>query len=192
MPDMRFLLWSPQGATLYLGWSETQRRKDGRMTISQGSKLPEGNLLRMGANGPEAVDIGAKLKGRKVVIFGLPGAYTGTCTTAHLPSFIRTKAGFDAKGVDEIICIAVNDPFVMDSWGKSTGAAEAGITLLGDSDSSFTTAIGMNFTAPPAGFFDRAKRYALYAEDGVVKILHHGDVAGSCEISGGEALLAAI
>lgn len=162
------------------------------MTISEGKTLPGASLLRIGASGPEAVDLGAKLKGRKVVIFGLPGAFTGTCTSAHVPSFIRTKAGFDAKGVDEIICISVNDPFVMKAWGEATGAAAAGITLLGDADAAFTRAIGMAFSNPAVGFADRSKRYALLAEDGVVKVLHLEANPGVCETSGGEAMLAAI
>lgn len=162
------------------------------MSISVGAALPEAKLLQMGANGPEAVDLAAKLKGRKVVIFGLPGAYTGTCSSAHVPSFIRTKAGFDAKGVDEIICVSVNDPFVMKAWGEVTGATAAGITMLGDADSSFTKAVGMNFSAPAVGFADRSRRYALYAEDGVVKVLHAEESPGTCDISGGESMLQAI
>lgn len=162
------------------------------MTITEGKTLPGASLLRIGASGPEAVDLGARLKGRKVVIFGLPGAFTGTCTSAHVPSFIRTKAGFDAKGVDEIICIAVNDPFVMKAWGEATGATAAGITLLGDADGGFTRAIGMAFSNPAVGFADRSKRYALYAEDGVVRVLHLEVNPGVCETSGGEAMLAAI
>ena len=162
------------------------------MTIATGSKLPDATLFKFGANGPEQVKIAGLLEGRKVVIFGLPGAYTGTCTTAHVPSFIRTKAGFDAKGVDEIICISVNDPFVMKAWGESTGATAAGITFLGDATGEFTKAIGLNFSAPPAGLIDRSKRYALYAEDGVVKTLHLEESPGVCEISGGESLLADI
>ena len=159
------------------------------MTISVGAKLPDAALHVMGANGPEAVSLASKLAGRKVVIFGLPGAYTGTCTTAHLPSFIRNREKFAAKGVDEVICIAVNDAFVLKAWGESTGATAKGITILGDVDASFTKAIGMEFTVPGIGFFDRSKRYALYAEDGVVKVLNHGQETGACEISGGEALL---
>ena len=162
------------------------------MTITVGSTLPNASLMQMGANGPETVDLSAKLKGRNVVIFGLPGAYTGTCTTAHVPSFIRTKAGFDAKGVDEIICLSVNDPFVLKAWGESTGATAAGITMLGDSDSAFSQAIDMILHLPHIGLNNRSKRYALYAVDGVVQVLHHGEESGQCEISGGEALLAAI
>ena len=162
------------------------------MTISAGSKLPAATLQQFGANGPEAVDLATKLAGRKVVIFGLPGAFTGTCTTAHLPSFIRTRDKFAAKGVDEVICVAVNDAFVMKAWGESTDATAGGITLLADVDSAFTKAIGMEFTAAAVGFFDRSKRYALYAEDGVVKVLNHGQETSACEISGGEALLSEI
>ena len=162
------------------------------MTISVGDKLPAAQLLAMGERGPEAVQIADRLTGRKVVIFGLPGAFTGTCTTAHVPSFIRTAAKFKAKGIDEIICVSVNDPFVMKAWGETTGAAAAGITMLGDAESAFTTAIGLNFSAPPAGFVNRSKRYALYAENGVVRVLHLEEGRDTCEVSGGEALLAAI
>lgn len=162
------------------------------MTIAVGSSLPEATLLQMGPNGAEGVALSSKLKGRKVVIFGLPGAYTGTCTTSHVPSFMRVADKLRAKGVDEIICVAVNDPFVMKAWGESTGAAAKGITFLGDGDASFTKAIGMEFTVPNLAFYDRSKRYALYAEDGVVKVLNHGQETGACEISGGETMLAAI
>ncbi len=162
------------------------------MAISVGDTLPDATLLTMGANGPESVPLHTKLKGRKVVIFGLPGAYTGTCTTAHVPSFIRTKDAFAAKGVDEIICVSVNDPFVMGAWGASTGASDAGISMMGDADGSLTAAMGVDFTAPPVGLIGRSKRYALYAVDGVVQVLHMEESPGVCEASGGEAMLAAI
>ena len=162
------------------------------MTIAAGDTLPDATLLRMGENGPETVALSSLTKGRKVVIFGLPGAFTGTCTTAHVPSFIRTASAFADKGVDEIICVAVNDPFVMKAWSDATGAAQGGVTMLGDAASEFTTAIGMNFTAPPAGFHDRSKRYALYAEDGAVKVVNLEESPGQCEISAGETLLAQI
>jgi len=162
------------------------------MTISVGETLPDATLIRMGDGGPEQLSLRARVAGRKVVIFGLPGAYTGTCTTAHVPSFIRTMAGFAAKGVDEVICVSVNDPFVMKAWGDSTGASTAGIAMLGDAEGQFTRAIGMEFTAPAVGLIGRSKRFALYAEDGVVKVLHLEDNPGVCDISGGETLLAAL
>lgn len=165
---------------------------DVKMALSVGTKLPGATVARIGDNGPEAVEMAAKLKGRKVVLFALPGPFTGTCSNAHVPSFIRTKAGFDAKGVDEVICLAVSDPFVVKAWGEATGATAAGITMLGDMNSDFTKAVGMNFSNPAIGFHDRSKRYALYAEDGVVKVLHVEENPGVCETSGGESMLAAI
>ncbi|MEM7319646.1 MAG: peroxiredoxin [Pseudomonadota bacterium] len=160
--------------------------------ISVGDKLPEATMYTLGAEGPETVSLGDKLNGRKVVLFGLPGAYTGTCSTAHVPSFIRTKDQFAAKGVDEIICVSVNDPFVMNAWGEATGATAAGLTMLGDSLSDFTGAIGMQFSAPPAGLTDRSKRYSMLVEDGVVTALSVEDNPGVCEVSAGEALLDAM
>jgi cytochrome c peroxidase len=162
------------------------------MSISVGDTLPDANLVRMGASGPEQVTMASLTTGRKVVIFGLPGAYTGTCTTAHVPSFMRTKPGFDAKGVDEVICLSVNDVFVMAAWGQSTGATEAGVSMVGDAAAEFTKAIGMEFSAAPVGLIDRSKRYAMYAEDGTVKVLHAEENPGVCDISAGEALLAAL
>lgn len=162
------------------------------MTIAQGDKLPAATLLRLGAEGPEAVDLASLLKGRKVVIFAVPGAFTPTCHSAHMPSFIRTKGDLAAKGVDEIVCVAVNDPFVMDAWAKATGADKAGITVLSDGDASFTKAIGLDFSAPPAGLVDRSKRYAMVVDDGVVSILHLEESPGVCETSAGEAIVAAL
>jgi peroxiredoxin len=162
------------------------------MAIKEGDKLPEVTLLQMGENGPEGVPLADKLKGRRVVIFAVPGAFTPTCHSAHVPSFVRTRDQFAEKGVDEIICISVNDPFVMQAWGEATGADAAGITMLSDGMAEFTKAIGMDFTAPPAGLVDRSARYAMYAEDGVVKVFHKEEGPGTCEVSGGEAMLAAI
>ena len=159
--------------------------------ISVGASLPAGRLFHVGANGPETIDIEARTKGRKVVIFAVPGAFTGTCTTAHVPSFIRTADKFREKGVEEIICISVNDPFVMKAWAEATGGDKAGITFAGD-DGSYTKALGLSFDVPAVGLLGRSKRYAMLVEDGIVKVLHLEDNSGVCEISGGEALLAAI
>ncbi len=160
------------------------------MTISTGDSLPDATLLTIGENGPEEVKLSDKTSGRKVVIFALPGAFTGTCTNAHVPSFIRTKDAFTEKGVAEIICLAVNDPFVMDSWAEATGAKAAGLTMLADSASDFAKAAGLNFTAPPVGFYDRLKRCAMIVDDGTVTALHIDENPGVCEVSAGEALLA--
>lgn len=159
------------------------------MRVTVGDRLPDANLLRLGENGPEPVALAEVLRGRKVVVFGLPGAFTGPCTTAHMPSFVRTAADFAEKGVEEIICIAVNDPFVLSAWGKATGAEEAGIALLGDAECSFTKAIGMTFSAPQIGLIDRAVRYSMLVEDGVVKLLNTENSPGACELTAGENLL---
>ena len=162
------------------------------MTISQGDTLPDATLIQMGSEGPEEVQLRDKLKDRKVVIFAVPGAFTPTCHSAHVPSFIRTKDQFDAKGVDEIICISANDPFVMKAWGEATGADKAGITMLADAQSEFTDAIGMRFDAPPAGLIGRSLRYAMLVEDGKVTILNREENPGQCELSAGEGLLDAM
>ncbi|MEO3413504.1 peroxiredoxin [Roseovarius sp. CAU 1744] len=162
------------------------------MSISTGDKLPQATLMQIGAEGPETVSLDDKTNGRKVVIFAVPGAYTPTCHSAHVPSFIRTKDALAAKGVDEVICVSVNDPFVMKSWGDATGAGAAGITMLSDADASFTKAIGMDFDAPPAGLLSRSKRYAMLVEDGTVSLLQAEENPGVCEVSGGEALLDAM
>lgn len=161
------------------------------MTITVGEKFPSAQLVTMGDKGPEMVDLAARTKGRKVIVFGLPGAFTGPCSTVHIPSFIRTAEAFRAKGIDEIICIAVNDPFTLKAWGESTGAAAAGITMLGDAESKLTHALGMEFTAPHLGLIGRSNRYAVVLEDGVVTHANI-DKPGTCEISTGDALLVAI
>ncbi|RMD47591.1 MAG: peroxiredoxin [Alphaproteobacteria bacterium] len=162
------------------------------MTIAVGERLPEAQLLEMTEQGPRPVALGELTRGRTVVIFGLPGAFTGTCTNAHVPSFMRNMEALRARGVDEVICVSVNDPFVMGAWGQATGASGAGIRMLADADGSFTRAIGMAFDAPPVGLYGRSQRYALLARDGVVEILNHEPDAGVCDLSAGEAMVAAL
>jgi cytochrome c peroxidase len=160
--------------------------------ISAGETLPDATLTVMGENGPEQIQMADKVTGRKVAIFAVPGAFTPTCHSAHVPSFIRTKDQFFAKGVDEIICISANDPFVMQAWGEATGANAAGITMMADAESAFTDAIGMRFDAPPAGLIGRSLRYAMLVEDGVVTLLNMEENPGQCELSAGEGLLDAM
>jgi len=159
------------------------------MSLSIGDKLPSASLGRLGADGPEQVDLNALIAGKKAVIFAVPGAYTPTCSSAHMPGFVRNAEKLRAKGVDEIICISVNDVFVMKSWGDAMGATDVGIHSLADGDSSFTKAIGMDFSAPPVGLIDRSKRYAMIVEDGTVTALNAEAAPGVCDISGGETIL---
>ncbi|MFB2533407.1 peroxiredoxin [Paracoccus sp. p4-l81] len=158
------------------------------MTIAKGDTLPAATLLKLGENGPEAVELASLTGGKRVVIFAVPGAFTPTCTKSHMPSFIETADQYAAKGVD-LVCVSVNDPFVTDAWAKSTGADKAGITVLADAEGAFTKAIGMDFTAPPAGLIGRSKRYAMLVEDGKIAALHLEDNPGECSVSGGSSML---
>ena len=162
------------------------------MTISVGEKIPAGSLMLAGSDGISEIPMGERLAGKSVVIFGLPGAYTGTCSTAHVPSFIRTMDKFKAKGVDEVICVSVNDVFVMKAWGEVTGANAAGIVMASDPDASFTQALGLDFAAGFVRGAPRSLRYALHAVDGVVKVLNLEDNPGACTVSAGEGLLEAM
>ena len=161
------------------------------MTISTGETLPDATLQKIGADGPEAVSVKDLTEGRKVVIFAVPGAFTPTCHSAHVPSFVRSMDALKQKGVDEVVCISVNDAFVMKSWGEATGATEAGITMLADGMGEFTEKLGLSFDAPPVGLKGRSKRYAMMVEDGVVKVFHP-ETGSGCEISGGEAMVEAL
>jgi cytochrome c peroxidase len=162
--------------------------KDEVRVIAEGDALPEATLLRIGPNGPEQVSLHGILKGRRVILFAVPGAYTPTCDSAHMPSFVRTADQFREKGIDEIVCVSVNDAHVMRYWGQSTGATAAGILLLADPEAAFTSALGLVFSAPATGMLNRSRRYAMRVEDGVVTSFHL-EKPGVCEVSTGEAML---
>ena len=162
------------------------------MTLDVGDTIPDAQLLRIGSDGPEAVSIRDYVAGRKVVMFAVPGAFTGTCSTIHVPSFMRVRDDLGDKGIDEVICIAVNDPFVMKAWGDATGGAEGGITFLADPASEFSMATGRFSNFPPHGMLNRAKRFAMVVEDGKVVSMHAEDRPGVCDISAGENVLATL
>lgn len=159
------------------------------MPISVGDMLPDATLMVLGANGPETVELSSLTKGRKIVLSGLPGAYTGPCTTAHIPSYIRTIEDLKAKGVDDVVCVIVNDPFVAAAWGESTGATEAGIRILCDPEGTLITGMELDFTAPPIGLIGRSQRFAMIIEDGKVTHLDVEPDGGVCNVSSGETLL---
>ena len=159
------------------------------MSISAGDSIPFTTFLKSVDFKIEQVDGETLFTGRNVVLFALPGAYTATCDSQHVPSFIRVADALRAKGVDEIVCLATNDPWVMEAWGKSTGGVDAGISFLSDPESKFTAAIDMIMDVPAVGFHQRSKRYSMYVKNGVVEIYNPEIERGTCEISGGEALL---
>lgn len=160
--------------------------------VAVGDRIPSVKLPYQVGDDVHQFDLGEALKGRKAVIFGMPGAYTATCSAAHLPSLIRTADAFRAKGVDEVIVVVVNDVRVTEHWGRTSGATDKGIKILADWDSELTKALGLGFTVPAIGFKDRMQRCALYVEDGVVRILQMEEQTGVCDLTAGETLLDAI
>lgn len=139
------------------------------MTIKAGDKIPAATLKIMGEKGPRDITTEELFAGKKVVAFAVPGAFTPGCSNTHLPGFIVSADKIKAKGVDSIICLAVNDAFVMDAWGKTQNAEE--ILMVADGNGTFTRAIGMELDGSQYGLGMRSKRYAMIVEDGVVKYL---------------------
>ncbi|MCS6987394.1 MAG: peroxiredoxin [Sphingomonadaceae bacterium] len=141
------------------------------MPIAKGDRVPTATLMRMGPNGPEPVVTDDLFRGRTVALFAVPGAYTPTCSARHLPGFIEKADEIRAKGVDEIVCVAVNDVFVMDAWGKSAGA-DGKVTMLADGNGEFTKALGLEMDASRFGMGLRSQRYSMLVKDGVVAELN--------------------
>jgi len=139
------------------------------MSIKVGDRLPEAKFTVMGQGGPKPVSSGELFKGKKVVLFAVPGAFTPTCSEAHLPGFVGLADEIKAKGVTTIACTAVNDVFVMDAWAKSRGAQD--ITMLADGNGDFAKALGLNLDLSPFGLGVRSQRYAMVVDDGVVEYL---------------------
>ena len=158
------------------------------MAISPGERIPEATFHVMTAEGPTAMSSEDVFAGKKVVLFAVPGAYTPTCHMKHLPGFIEHAADFKAKGVDTVACTAVNDPFVLDNWAKTTGA-ENKILFLADGNADFARAVGADLDASAFGLGTRSKRYAMLVEDGVVKSIHIEDVPTEVTASSAETLL---
>lgn len=159
-----------------------------RMALQVGDRLPEAVFLEFTGGQPAEVRSAEVFAGR-VAVFAMPGAYSRTCDGAHMPSIVRTAEAFRDEGVDRIVVIAVNDPFVMSAWGQSSGATDKGIRMLSDASGAFTRAVGMEFDAPPIGFFGRSRRYGMLVEDGAVAALGIEESRSECSMSGGEALL---
>lgn len=158
------------------------------MTIKVGDKIPSVMLKQLTANGMQDLSTDSLFNGKNIVMFALPGAYTPTCSAKHLPGYVNHLNDFKAKGI-EVACLSVNDPFVMKSWAD-LNAAE-GITMLPDGNCSLTKALGLEMDGTGYGLGIRCQRFALYAENGVVKFLAV-EKPGAFEVSSAEAVLAAI
>ena len=155
------------------------------MTIAVGDKIPEATL-NMLKDGVQAVDTHELFDGRKVLMFAVPGAFTPTCSAKHLPGYVEKMAEFEKRGVD-VACLAVNDAFVMGAWAKDQNVPE-GLHMLADGNGAFTRALGLELDATKFGMGHRSKRFALYAEDGVVKQLLV-EAPGEFKVSSAEHVL---
>ncbi len=156
------------------------------MAIQEGEKLPEATMHLMGERGPKAVTTAELFADKTVVVFAVPGAFTPTCSQAHLPGYVVNADKLKAKGVDSILCISVNDAFVMDSWGKEHNAGD--LLMVGDGNGDFTRALGLEMDASGFGLGTRSQRYAMVVNDGVVTKLAVED-AGAFAVSKAEAIL---
>ena len=156
--------------------------------IKVGDKLPEAKFAVMTAEGPAEKSTADIFKGKKVVLFAVPGAFTPTCHKNHLPGFLANADKIKAKGIDTIAVTGVNDVFVMDAWKKNTDA-DGKIEFLADGSAAFASAIGLTVDLGARGLGTRSQRYAMLVEDGVVKTLNLEDQPGKADISGAENLL---
>jgi peroxiredoxin len=157
------------------------------MTIKVGDKMPSVTLRYLTAEGIQAVSSDDYFKGKTVAVFGVPGAYTRTCSSRHLPGYIANAGALKAKGIDEIACVSVNDAFVMDAWGKEHDAGGK-VTMLGDGSCELTEALGLTVDRTSAGMGTRSQRYSMVVKDGSVSELNV-EPSGEYGVSSAETML---
>ena len=158
------------------------------MTVKVGDKVPQGIFTVMKADGPGGLTADELFAGKKVVLFSVPGAFTPTCSKEHLPGFVQQAGAIKAKGVDTVACLAVNDAFVMDAWGKSA-AAGGKVLMLADGNGEYTKALGLELDASGFGMGTRGQRFAMVVEDGVIAQLFVEEPM-QFKVSSAEAVLA--
>lgn len=156
------------------------------MTIAVGDKLPDVKLVKATENGPEAVQSADYFKGKRVALFSVPGAFTPTCSAKHLPGFVEKAEELKAKGIDEIVGTAVNDPFVMGAWNKASGSSD--ITMLADGNADFAKAVGLTMDGSGFGLGLRGQRFSMVVNDGVVEQLHV-EAPGEFKVSSAEYMI---
>ena len=157
------------------------------MTIAVGQKVPSVKIKQKTQEGVKDVSTDEYFAGKKVVVFGLPGAFTPTCSAKHLPGFIEKHPDLKGKGIDKVACVSVNDAFVMEAWGRAQGA-EGKVDMLADGNGDLTRALGLEMDATGYGMGKRSKRYAMVVDNGVVKAISV-EQPGQFEVSSAEAVL---
>lgn len=158
------------------------------MTILVGDRLPAATLFEMTDNGRQSRTVEELTRGKRVVIIGLPGAFTPTCSTRHVPSYVERYPQLKSRAIEEVLCVSVNDPHVMRAWGKTLGVEDK-VRMLGDGNAEFTKALGLAADRSADGMGIRSRRYSLFADDGVVKALNLEE-PGKFEVSDAATLLA--
>ena len=157
------------------------------MTIKAGDKMPSGTLKRMTKEGPKDISTDELFKGKTVVLFSVPGAFTPTCDAKHLPGFVQLADPIRAKGVDTIACMAVNDVFVMNAWGKAQGVGDK-VLMLADGNGEYAKALGLELDASGFGMGTRGQRFAIVVRDGVATRVEV-EAPGQFKVSAAEAIL---
>jgi peroxiredoxin len=157
------------------------------MTINVGDKIPAMTLIKATADGPAPLATADLFGGRTVALFSVPGAFTPTCSARHLPGYVENAAAMKAKGVDEIVCVSVNDAFVMAAWGKSAGAGD-NVTMIADGNGDFSKALGLTFDGSAFGMGLRGQRFSMIVKDGVVTELNI-EPPGAFGVSSAEHLM---
>lgn len=160
------------------------------MTIKVGDKIPEAILKCIGSDGIVNIEVEKHFSNKKIVLFSVPGAFTPTCSAKHLPGFVEYSSDILSKGVDEIICISVNDPFVMNAWEKDQNS-KGKVTLLADGNGDFTEALGLSFDGSGFGLGKRGQRFVIIIDKGIIVHLAI-EKAGSFEVSSAESVLKAL
>jgi peroxiredoxin len=156
------------------------------MTIAVGDKLPDVKLIKATAEGNQPVQTAEYFKGKRVALFSVPGAFTPTCSAKHLPGFVEKAADLRAKGIDEIVCTAVNDPFVMKAWGAQSGSAD--VTMLADGNGDFAKALGLVMDGSGVGLGQRGQRFSMVVNDGTVEKLNV-EAPGEYKVSAADYML---
>ena len=157
------------------------------MTIKVGDKIPSATLRTMGAQGPQNVTTDELFKGKKVALFAVPGAFTPTCSTKHLPGFVNNAEALKAKGVNSIVCLSVNDAFVMGAWGKDQKVGDK-VKMVADGNADFAKSLGLTMDGSGHGMGTRSRRFSMVVENGVVTKLNV-EAPGAFEVSSAEAML---
>ena len=160
------------------------------MALKVGDKIPEAILKCLGRDGIVNIEVGKHFSNKKIVLFSVPGAFTPTCSAKHLPGFVEYSSDILSKGVDEIICISVNDPFVMNAWEKDQNS-KGKVTLLADGNGDFTEALGLSFDGSGFGLGKRGQRFVIIIDKGIIVHLAI-EKAGSFEVSSAESVLKAL